>query len=94
MFLLWAGMITMTMALLIAGYEQSQIERAIGGSDWMAYFAAQSHRWFTQAMVWRQVGGWMFALGFVLLVWDLMTIGKRETRSTYVIEPEIAKAAV
>jgi nitric oxide reductase subunit B len=31
-FLLHAGMITMVMALLISGYEQSQIERAIGGS--------------------------------------------------------------
>ncbi len=27
-------MITMVMALLIAGYEQSQIERAIDGSTW------------------------------------------------------------
>jgi nitric oxide reductase subunit B len=59
----------------------------------MAYFAAQSHRWFMQGMFWRQVGGWVFASGFVLLAWDLMTIGKRETRSTYVIEPETAKAA-
>jgi hypothetical protein len=33
-FLLHAGMITMVMALLIAGYEQSQIERAIEGSTW------------------------------------------------------------
>lgn len=36
----------MTIALLIAGYEQSHIERAIEGSTWMGYFAAQSHPWF------------------------------------------------
>jgi len=78
--LLHIGMIMMTMALLISGYEQSQIERAIGGSDWVAYFTAQSHPWFVQGIQWRQIGGWIFAAGFVLLVWDLLTIGKRETR--------------
>jgi nitric oxide reductase subunit B len=77
---LWVGMIGMTMALLIAGYEQSQIERAIEGSTWMGYFAAQAHPWFQQAMNWRQVSGWFFSAGYVLLVWDLLTIGKRETR--------------
>ncbi len=80
MALLWIGMIGMTMALLIAGYEQSQIDRAVGGSTWMSYFAAQSHPWFMQAMTWRQISGYIFSLGYVLLVWDLLTIGKRETR--------------
>lgn len=32
---------------------------------------------------WRQVFGWMFAAGFVLLVWDLLTIGGRETRRSF-----------
>lgn len=91
-FLLHAGMIMMVMALLISGYEQSQIERAIGGSDWMAYFAAQSHRWFMQGMFWRQIGGWVFTAGFVLLAWDLITIGKRETRPAYVVPEETANA--
>jgi len=31
------------------------------------------------------IGGWIFAAGFVLLVWDLLTIGRRETRAA--IEP-------
>lgn len=78
---LWIGMIGMTMAMLIAGYEQSQIERAVGGSTWMAYFEGQSHPWFMQAMTWRQISGYIFSLGYVLLVWDLLTIGKRETRA-------------
>jgi nitric oxide reductase subunit B len=70
----------MTMALLISGYEQSQIERAIEGSSWVGYFTAQSHPWFIQGMKWRQIGGWIFAAGFVLLAWDLLTIGRKETR--------------
>jgi nitric oxide reductase subunit B len=75
--LLWIGM---TVALLIAGYERSRIERAVGGSTWAAYFAAQSQPWFIQAMNWRQISGWAFCAGYLLLVWDLLTIGKRETR--------------
>ncbi|MCX7672222.1 MAG: hypothetical protein N2Z63_01280 [Thiobacillaceae bacterium] len=43
---LHVGIVGMTIALLIAGYEQSHIERAIEGSTWMGYFAAQSHPWF------------------------------------------------
>jgi nitric oxide reductase subunit B len=81
MILLNLGMVGMTVALLISGYEQSQIERAIGGSTWMAYFQAQGHPWFMQGMYWRQMFGWMFALGYVLLIWDLITIGARETRT-------------
>jgi len=91
-FLLHAGMITMVMAMLISGYEQSQIERAIEGSTWMGYFAGQSHRWFMQGMFWRQIGGWVFTAGFVLLVWDMLTIGKREKRPAYVVPAETASA--
>jgi nitric oxide reductase subunit B len=36
--------------------------------------------WFTQAMNWREISGWCFSAGYILLVWDLLTIGKRETR--------------
>ena len=68
------------MSTLIAGYEQSQIERVIEGSIWMGFFATQSHPWFVQAMKWRHISGGDFALGFILLVWDLLTIGKHETR--------------
>jgi nitric oxide reductase subunit B len=31
-------------------------------------------------MWWREVFGVMFAAGYALLVWDLLTIGKHETR--------------
>jgi len=78
--LLNLGMLGMTMGMLVSGYEQSQLERAIEGSTWAGYFAAQSHPWFQQGMFWRIIFGGMFATGYVLLVWDLLTIGKRETR--------------
>lgn len=80
MVLLNLGMVGMTMGLLVAGYEQSQIERAIEGSSWAGYFAAQSHPWFQQGMFWRMVFGGVFAAGYALLVLDLLTIGRREMR--------------
>jgi nitric oxide reductase subunit B len=73
-------MVGMTVSMLVSGYVQSQIERAIEGSSWIGYFAAQAHPWFVQGMWWREVFGVMFAVGFVLLVWDLMTIGRGEKR--------------
>jgi len=78
--LLNMGVLGMTMAMLVAGYEQSFIERAIEGSTWSGYFAAQVHPWFVQGMNWRMVFGLVTAAGIVLLVWDLLTIGKGETR--------------
>ncbi len=47
------GVLGMTVALFIAGYEQSFIERAVEGSTWGGYFTAQNHPWFQQAMHWR-----------------------------------------
>jgi nitric oxide reductase subunit B len=67
--------------MLIAGYEQSFLERAIGGSTWQAYFEGQTHPWFVQAMVWRQVFGLITFAGLLLLIWDLLSIGAKETRS-------------
>ena len=78
--LLNVGVIGMTVALLIAGYEQSFVERALEGSTWGGYFAAQTAPWFIQSMEWRMVFGWVTAVGVVLLVWDLATIGSGETR--------------
>jgi nitric oxide reductase subunit B len=78
--LLNAGVLGMTVALLVAGYEQSFVERALQGSTWAAYFEAQRAAWFMQGMVWRQLFGYVTAAGLVLLVWDLLTIGRRETR--------------
>ena len=78
--LLNLGMVGMTMALLVSGYDQTFIERAQEGSTWAGYFKAQLSTWFQQGMWWRQVFGYVMALGLVLLVWDLITIGKRESK--------------
>jgi len=86
--LLNGGVLGMSMALLIAGYEQSFIERAVGGSTWSAFFEAQSHPWFLQAMHWRNVFGLVTAAGLLLLLWDLLTIGRTETRSARQIAAE------
>ncbi len=84
--LLNIGVVGMTVALLIAGYEQSFIERAVEGSTWGGYFTAQNHPDFRAAMVWRLLFGIVTAAGLGLLVWDLLTIGKRETRKLASVE--------
>lgn len=81
MVLLNLGMIGMVVGMLVAGFAQSQIERAIGGATWTAFFAAQEHPWFVQGMNWRLIFGCVFSAGYVLLIWDMLTIGKRETRA-------------
>ncbi|MDQ6977113.1 MAG: hypothetical protein Q9M75_03270, partial [Ghiorsea sp.] len=61
----------------------SFIERAVGGSTWYGYFAAQTHPWFVEGMWWRMVFGFVTAAGIVLLVWDLLTIGNsRKAKET------------
>lgn len=86
--LLNIGVMGMTVALLIAGYEQSFIERATEGSTWAGYFSAQNHPAFQNAMLWRLSFGLMTAAGLGLLVWDLLTIGKNESRQAQVVVAE------
>ena len=71
------GMLGMTVALLIMGYEQVLIERAQFGATWDAYFIAQNATWFTQASGWRVVMGVVMVIGFVFLIIDFLTIGKQ-----------------
>ena len=91
--LLNVGVVGMTMALLIAGYEQSFIERALEGSSWSAYFSAQRATWFLQGMYWREVWGVVTTAGLVLLLWDMATIGAGETRPNRAITGELAESA-
>lgn len=78
--LLNLGVLGMSMAMLVAGYQQSFIERAVEGSTWAAYFEAQRDPAFVLSMWWRQLFGCMTLAGTVLLVWDLVSIGRRESR--------------
>jgi len=77
----------MTVSLLIAGYEQSFIERAVEGSTWGGYFAAQMHPWFQQGLWWRLVFGWVMAVGLLLLLWDLATLGRGAVRRAINVAP-------
>jgi len=78
--LLNLGVVGMTMALLVSGYDQAFVERAIGGSTWAAYFQSQLGAWYIQGMYWREIFGLVTTAGLVLLIWDLVTIGRQETR--------------
>jgi len=83
-----AGVMGMTVALLISGYVQSFVERAQEGSTWVGYFSAQNHEWFMQGMYWREFWGVVTALGVIVTVWDLLTIGKGELRRAPEYLPE------
>ncbi len=76
-FLITFGVLGMTVALTIAGYEQVLVERAELGGGWQAFFTAQNLPWYVQAMVWRLIMGVVTFLGFVYLLLDLLTIGKK-----------------
>jgi nitric oxide reductase subunit B len=76
-FLISFGVIGMTVALTIAGYEQVLVERAELGGGWQAFFTAQELPWYVQAQVWRTIMGVVTFVGFVYLVLDLLSIGER-----------------
>jgi nitric oxide reductase subunit B len=83
--LLNLGVLGMTIALMISGYEQAFVERALEGSTWAGYFKAQTTQWFMQGMYWRQIFGYVTAIGVVLLVWDLIVLGKHENKNAIVV---------
>ncbi len=75
-FLISFGVLGMTAALTLAGYVQVLVSRAQMGATWAAYFDGQAGVWFTQGMDWRLIMGVITMLGFIILVKDLLTIGK------------------
>jgi nitric oxide reductase subunit B len=76
-FLIAFGVMGMTIALTIAGYEQVLIERAELGAGWSAYFTAQNMPWYIQGQLWRAIMGVVTFVGFIYLIWDMLTIGKQ-----------------
>jgi nitric oxide reductase subunit B len=72
------GLVGMVGALLVSGFAQAFIERAIGGSTHEAYLIGQANPWFVEGMISRFIFGILFAAGYVALVWDFLTIGKRK----------------
>jgi nitric oxide reductase subunit B len=83
--LLNLGMVGMVGALLIAGIAQAFYERAMGGSTLQAFMEAQRSPWFVQGMVMRLGFGFVFALGYVMLIYDLLTVGRRRASKEAVI---------
>lgn len=75
--LLNGGMLGMVGALLVSGMAQTFYERAIGGSTFNAYVNAQSTPWFMEGMYMRLFFGLIFAAGYCVLAYDLITIGRR-----------------
>jgi nitric oxide reductase subunit B len=71
------GLVGMVGSLLVSGFAQAFVERAIGGSTLEAFIAGQENQWFVEGMVMRVIFGLVFAGGYVTLAWDLITIGRR-----------------
>ncbi len=76
-FLITFGVLGMTVALLISGYGQVLVERAQWGATWDGFFRAQESLWFVQGMGWRLAMGVVTFVGFIYLILDLLTTGKR-----------------
>lgn len=72
------GLIGMVGALLVSGFTQAFIGRAIGGSTLQAFISASENAWFVDGMYARLIFGLIFAAGYALLVYDLLTIGLRK----------------
>jgi nitric oxide reductase subunit B len=75
--LLNIGLVGMVGSLLVSGMAQAFYERAIGGSTLQAFITASSSPWFQEGMMSRLAFGLVFAVGYVWLVYDLLTLGRR-----------------
>ena len=75
--LLNVGLIGMVGSLLVAGIVQAFFERAIGGSTLEAFVAVQGNPWFMLGMYARLGFGIIFTIGYVTLVWDMVTLVRR-----------------
>src|SRR5262252_9419338 len=71
------GIVGMVGGLLISGFAQAFVERAIGGSTLQAFISGQENAWFIDGMVARFLLGIVFTAGYVVLVWDVLTLGRR-----------------
>ncbi|HWH48403.1 MAG TPA: hypothetical protein VN664_11420, partial [Burkholderiales bacterium] len=74
---------------LVSGIAQAFYERAMGGSTLQAYMQGQTNVWFVQGIVMRLVFGLVFAAGYVVLMYDLLTTGKKRVTAE-VLQPRVA----
>ncbi len=73
------SMVGMVGALLVAGFAQTFFERAVGGATWQDFIVTQMHPWVSIPFLWRFGFGLLFFLSYLVLVYDLVTIGKKAT---------------
>ncbi len=73
------GMLGMVGGLLVAGITQAFYGRAQGGSTLQAFVVASENHWFQSGMYARLAFGALFAIGYIVLVYDLLAIGRRDT---------------
>lgn len=73
------GLLGMVGSLLVAGMAQAFFERAIGGSTLDAFIAGQENPWFLLGMYSRFGFGLMFAAGYLVLVWNLLALGRKRS---------------
>jgi nitric oxide reductase subunit B len=71
------GLVGMSGALLVAGFVQAFVERAIGGSTLQAFITGQESPWFVDGMIARFLLALIFTAGYIVLVWDLLALGRR-----------------
>ena len=64
-------------ALLVSGFVQAFVERAMGGSTLNAFISGQENAWFVDGMVARFLLALVFTAGYVVLLWDVLTLGRR-----------------
>ncbi len=71
------GIVGIAGSFTISGFSQTMIERAELGSTWSAFIRSYTHPWYTNTLGWRYLFAWIFVAGYLVLVYDLLTIGKR-----------------
>lgn len=80
------GLVGMSALLLLAGYAQSFVERALGGSTLEAFIAGQGDPSFVAAIYARFLFGLIFAAGYAVLVYDFVNLGRRVPAAAAVAE--------
>ena len=86
--LITGGMLIMTVSLTVSAYTQTMVERGMYGATWEGYFIAQANQWFIEGMGWRLASGIAVIVGYLLLVYDLLTVVKKQPKE--ILESSIA----
>ncbi|WP_200763979.1 cbb3-type cytochrome c oxidase subunit I [Nitrosophilus alvini] len=90
--LITGGVLIMTVSLTLSAYVQTMVERGQFGATWEGYFISQAQVWFVQGLGWRLAAGLAVFVGFVLLVYDLITIAKKQKAVAAEAEAEAVPA--